>query len=158
MLNNRGQVGSTLTWLVATVIIVLILGISIFVAVPVVTKSKNIQGGDVDLLTVKTFSGFLKSDGNYAKLKQSENLEKNNGGELAKKISNFVFPKEKFIYPWIGFHLDRTVFPYPKNDFFSNVPTGMKMAGPDIATIESGFKIELFLEENKKIVIINKKR
>jgi len=55
-LDKRGQVGETITWIVATVIIISILGISLFVSEFYVGQSKEVdQTTQVDILVSKSF-------------------------------------------------------------------------------------------------------
>ncbi len=86
--NKNGQIGETMTWIVATIIIVVILTISIFIASSAsVLKSKIIQGSyfqTADVLASKSmFSYLLTPDSSgkitHTQLKEEGNLNEFNG-------------------------------------------------------------------------------
>jgi uncharacterized metal-binding protein len=65
MLDKRGQVGETITWIVATVIIVVTLVIFIFVSVLMADVKEVIFERRVDWISVKTlFAHLLTEDEN----------------------------------------------------------------------------------------------
>jgi len=83
MLNNKnkGQVGETMTWVVATIIIIAILIISIYAASILANTKKTLlyqkEKTESDLLMEKSLFAYFLSDGEkknliYNKLKQQE--------------------------------------------------------------------------------------
>ena len=74
MLNNKGQIGETMTWTVATIVVVVILIVFVIIA--------SVSGGDAkevktidearDLITTKSFVNFLNSDGNFERIKEKK--------------------------------------------------------------------------------------
>ena len=62
--NNKGQISETMMWVVATIVIVVILGISIYIAgiSGVLGLEKKVEIKDKsDLLVTKSFMGYLLS-------------------------------------------------------------------------------------------------
>ena len=84
--NKRAQIGETMTWIVATLVIVVILGISVFVAVPL----KGFNGfkfyRKADFLATKSFVNYLSKNGIYDKIKQEKKIPDDG---LKEKIENF---------------------------------------------------------------------
>jgi len=63
MFNKKGQVSETMTWVVATVAIIVILTLSVFIVQwGFKKKSFDVQSGTSDLLVTKSFMGYLLSD------------------------------------------------------------------------------------------------
>jgi len=83
--NKKGQIGETLTWTVATIIIIVILAISILV-VSFNFSSKKFVYDEHDLTVLKSMSAYLLTDGNYNKLSHGGDLETFNDNGLATKI------------------------------------------------------------------------
>ena len=75
--DRRAQIGETLTWLVATIIIVIILFISIFVAIPLGNSNKFDYNRKNDLLATKSLISYLISDKLYNELKEGGKLNEN---------------------------------------------------------------------------------
>jgi len=108
MFNKRAQVGGTMTWVVATLVIVVILIISISV-VSFHLKNKEFKtSSNSDLLISKSFMGYLLSDDNYNKLKNQEvpttvwiELEKQTRSS-AKNLFSSLYTFGKIDKIWIG--------------------------------------------------------
>jgi hypothetical protein len=64
MFNKKAQIGETMTWVIATIVIVIILGLSIFVvSFDVFKKSKKFDlNKESDLLATKSITNFLMSN------------------------------------------------------------------------------------------------
>lgn len=105
MLNNkRAQVGETVTWIVATLIIVVVLGISIY-ASSFLSKTKVFSSGDFDTealnydsLTKKSMFAFLLTNSQgenmvYSQLNNDKNLNELNEN-LAFDIFGKIFGEE----------------------------------------------------------------
>jgi hypothetical protein len=94
-LNKKGQMGETVTWVFATLIIIVVLAISIFVSSFYLGKFKQIQGsyaqiGDIPIS--KSFYSYLLTDNDakqtvYSQLKTDRNLNDFNGN-LALELFN----------------------------------------------------------------------
>ncbi len=88
--NKRGQISETLTWIVATLIIVVILSVSIFLA-SLVGHSKTFpENKAFDLFAKKSFTAYLLTKDSsgasiYNQISRDENLTEFNG-ELALDI------------------------------------------------------------------------
>ena len=102
--NKRGQLGETMTWIVATLIIVVILSITILVAVPLGSnKQIKIEDKEKDFLATKSITSFL-GNGENVELLNNGNYEafKESTGELVK---NFPKPVKGGAGSW-NFEID----------------------------------------------------
>jgi hypothetical protein len=105
MENKKAQVPETITWIVATVIIIVILAVSIFL-LSIYTKSKDFGFFETtDTFASKSFFSYLltkDAEGNtvYTQLKNQENLNEFNGN-LGKRIFQDFYSKE-YKAVWIG--------------------------------------------------------
>jgi len=112
MFNKKAQVGETMTWIIATIIIVVILAISIFIV-----SSFSFGLGkefkfdrETDLFVTKSFVGYLMTnDGEnkiYDKLKNKNNFDENSiskvDKDLSKKILYELYKKDYPDYRWMG--------------------------------------------------------
>ena len=142
MFNKKsGQIGETMTWIVATVIIIIILLISIFVATSYLGKNK---GADFlakrsDLLASKSFFAYVLTENAegqtvHEQLKNKGNLNDFNGN-LAIKIFDELYGGE---YPevWIGIATGIAVSPSIKNEYFGSKPV-LKGGDPKYPFAES---------------------
>jgi hypothetical protein len=80
--NNRAQIGETMTWIIATIVIIIILSFSIFVAIPISSFGKFNEKRKSDLLATKSLVNYLGKEGIYNELKD--------GGELNKEDENRI--------------------------------------------------------------------
>ena len=89
--NNRGQIAEAMTWMVATVIIVIFLGLLIFVTNFTYSSSSVEVKKSTDLTVAKSLSAYLwskdinKNEYVYQQLGKDESLNSFNS-DLAKKI------------------------------------------------------------------------
>src|SRR3989344_3823468 len=104
--NNLAQTGDTITWLVATVVIMVILGISIFATSFALKKDEGIKTiKKTDVLVAKSFFSYLLTkDVNGKKIVEQIKEERkfnNFNSELAKKVFIDIYFQE---YPgiWVG--------------------------------------------------------
>ena len=155
-LNKRAQIGETITWIFATVIIISILGITFFVAEISLGKNKDIkQTTQVDILVSKSFFSYLLTDNIYNQLKTEENLN-NVNGDLALKIFEEYYG-EDYLKVWVGIVLNRTLFPYRPNDYFGTRPSDLR--GGDVhfgRRYVPHIIEEISLDENKTIQTVLK--
>ena len=160
MKSKRAQVGETLTWIVATVIIVLILVVSIFVSNFYLKNSKEIGFlKRTDTLASKSLFSYLltkDTDGNnvHTQLKNQENLNEFNGN-LGKKIFQEYYGSE-YEDVWVGIILDRKLLPALPNDFFGRRPSGVRPSGEISAKGKyvSSISEKIYINENKILELI----
>lgn len=78
--NKRGQIGETMTWMVATIVIIVILGASIFIVSSGYKGKKKIEISEskVDLLVTKSLSGYLAKENNFNDLKENGDFNEEN--------------------------------------------------------------------------------
>ena len=135
-LQKKAQIGETMTWIVATVIIIVILIFSIFVT-GIVGKDKEFKiWPKKDLLATKSLSGYLSTQDDSGKkvfeqLKEEQDLNDFNGN-LAKKIFEGLYKLSYNHVIWLGinfegFSLDR------KNDYFGSYARTYRKKGGDIS-------------------------
>lgn len=96
MLNNKlGQVSETMTWFVATIVVIVILGFSVFI-VSGMASSKSLVEGEFqdnqqrDLVSEKSISSFLLGENNFDLIKES--IAKDNYSDLENKLVVFLKP------------------------------------------------------------------
>jgi len=104
--NKKGQVGETITWIVATVVIIITLIVSIFIASFYFGNNRGISyEKQVDVLTSKSFFSYLatnNSDGKiiYEQIKEEKSLNSFNGN-LATDVFQKLYEKE-YKEIWLG--------------------------------------------------------
>lgn len=119
-LNKRGQVGETITWIVATIIIIFILGTTLFVAEFSLAKNKEVsQTTQVDTLVSKSFFSYLLTDEVYDKIKSPPEGLDDETGNLAKEIFEGLYEDEYTLEIWLGIIDGINIM---KNDFFGGGP------------------------------------
>lgn len=127
MLNKKAQVSDAITWAVATIIIIIILGVSIFISSTNFFSSKTIIiNRQTDLPPIKSFYAYLLTQDNgeivYEQLKRDKDFNEINGN-LAKKIfSNY---EDDYRMVWLGV-IDKNEFSLgnplrPSNQFFGRL-------------------------------------
>lgn len=95
-LSKRGQIGETMTWIVATIIIVVVLGISILLSTSISNSKENYQfDKEKDFLATKSITNFLSEEKNLQILENSQNEIQ------SKKIENFLLtlPVKSITFP-----------------------------------------------------------
>jgi len=86
MINQKAQIGETVTWVVATIVIIVILSFSVFVAIPIGKSMKFDSNRKSDLLATKSLTSYLLT-------KEGTDIIYNNlkkGGELNKQSSERI--------------------------------------------------------------------
>jgi len=152
--SRHGQIGETMTWIVATMVIIVILALSILVA-SLVGNSREVSGQDFqnkDVLASKSFFSYLltKDSGGetvYKQIQSEENLNDFNGN-LGRDIFLDFYSKE-YLDMWVGLFFDRTFNPSPSNDYFGDRPFEIRVGyiRRNIPHITQ----EVFLDENKSL-------
>jgi len=165
MFNKKsGQIGETVTWVVATVTIVVILLIAIFVATSFFTKNKKADflAKQSDILASESFFAYLLTEDDsgqtvYEQIKNLENLNEFNGN-FAIEIFDGFYSKD---YPkvWLGIIQKVAVAPSIKNEYFGSKP--VISADPKYASVESIRKPNkpyvsqnIILTENKSLELV----
>ena len=125
MINKKAQVGETVTWVVATVIIILILGVSIFISSAKLGEGKDVGSAfsqSEDTLASKSLFSYMltpeEETNIYEQLKKGENLNEVNG-QLALDIFG-EFYKDDYVKIWLGMRKkgDFEIFSSVPNDYF----------------------------------------
>ena len=123
---RKAQIGETVTWVVATVIIILILGVSIFLASARLDERKDL--GDAffqseDTLASKSFFSYVLTENGegssvYEQLKTLENLDEVNG-EFALNIFRDYY-QDDYVKIWLGLRKkgDFNISSPVTNDYF----------------------------------------
>ena len=148
-LNKRGQVGETITWIVATVIIIFILGTTLFVAEFSLAKNKEVsQTTQVDLLVSKSFFSYLLTDEVYDKIKSPPEGLDDETGNLAKEIFEGLYEDEYTKDIWLGILFDFNLRS-EDNEFFGKKPK---------TSIERKITTGTFLHVSERIKLNDEKK
>ena len=138
MYNRKAQISEGITWIVATIAIIIILLVSLFFT-SFSRKDKEISKDFFsDTINQKSFLSYLLTKENeggiiYSKIKTDEDLS-NFNGNMAIKIFNGLY-KEKYSQIWIGVSrlgkgvLGGTSLNGIENDFFGKRPSSI-VSGP----------------------------
>jgi len=149
MYNKKAVIGETLTWIVATVIILVLSLLFVFFATAV-REAKKLDVGfgwgadkslfTKDILTAKTFSGFLLTDKNYINLEQDVDLSQ------YEEFFNKLYPKKGDYFNW---RLEKGEKSYPPLRLFISYDSGFfqvsKMTKPQ-------YNISYNLNDGEKII------
>ena len=154
--NKRAQIGETTTWVIATIVIVVILIFSIFIVSFTKDESKKFENQDTnsDLLAMKSLSGYLLTqDQNgiiiYEQLKNEQDLNEFNGN-LAFDIFKKLYEKDYGFGIWMG--ITSGGLQIRKNKFFD--------WGPLYVNEGIGYKVQptvvekIFLNQDKYLELI----
>jgi hypothetical protein len=152
MWNKYARVGETMTWIVATIAIIVVLMISIFISAFYLGEDKEVDALETsDVLATKSLFSYLltkDSEGKtvYVQLKEEEDLNDFNGN-LALQIFR-GFYGEEYLKVWLGFILNRPLLPYLNNDYFGERPSEIR--GGDITKRSVPHILEdIYINENK---------
>jgi hypothetical protein len=111
--NKKAQVGETVTWMVATVAIVIILVISVLVVSIGPFKNREfIESGTSDLLVTKSLAGYLLTEDVWNNLKDKKGIA---GETVEKEIVDlfkniFILYEKEYPHHWIGIVTSDIVF------------------------------------------------
>ncbi len=158
---KKGQVGETVTWMVATVIIIVVLLISISVTITGVFDFKNFNYmKKTDILASKSFFSYLLTESEegasvYEQLGSEDNLNDFNG-ELAVNIFK-EFYEDEYADVWVGVQ-DTSEWQGPesesgflKNNYFGESSRDwLNFVGGEF--VEGG--IIMPLNKNKNVILI----
>jgi hypothetical protein len=160
MYNKKAQIGDTTTWIFATIIIIVIIFISIFIVSFYQGKNKEIEElKNVDVVAAKSLFSYVLTKNQseqtvervYHSLRKKGDFD-NYTGILAQKI--FKEYERNYKDLWVGFEETGSFFPFKKNDFFGGKPSGIKGGDFHIGsrTVEY-YQEDIFLDENKSLII-----
>ena len=130
---KKAEVGETVTWMIATVAIVVILVISVFVSSVYFNNQKKASPlENADYLAASSFNSWLlttNSSGKmvYEQIKAEEDLNDFNGN-LAIDIFKKFYEKD-YIYVWLGVN-EEGFYIWRSNEYFGSIPTEIR--GGDI--------------------------
>ncbi len=160
MFNKNAQIAETMTWVVATIVIIVVLSFSILVSVNIFDDKEFEVKRNSDLLATKSLTSFLltEKDGKkvFEQLKEEENLNDFNGN-LALKIFQDFYEKDYDV--WLGFVYPEKIIGYwKKNDFFSrpriqkggDIGLGYRYFIIEEIKLTNEKSIELMIEKNEK--------
>ncbi|MEX0920532.1 MAG: hypothetical protein WDZ69_03060 [Candidatus Pacearchaeota archaeon] len=131
-IGKKAQVGKTVTWIVATIAIIIILLASIFITTLGPQGSKEIGSRNiVDPLASKSLFSYLLTENDegvnvYEQMKEEENLN-NFSGELALDVFD-DFYSEEYERVWFGVAPTRIIID-PSNDYFGFRPSAVEGFG-----------------------------
>ena len=122
IMNKKAQVGSTITWIVATIAIIVILGVSIFIADIALGNSKEVESLEkTDILASKSFFSYLLTEDTYNQIKIDQGLNETTGG-LAIRVFEDLFLDDYPLDVWLGTTTVRTRFSGEDNVYFGERP------------------------------------
>jgi hypothetical protein len=160
-LKKKAEIGETLSWVVATIIIVVMLIISGFVVSVLKERSyKDISLTDTsDLLASKSLTAYLLSETDsgekvFERIKNKEELD-NYTGNLAVNIFKELYEGEYPFNIWLGINFEG--IGVRKNSYFGAMPIGMR--GGDISFKDVEFfsqKIQLNNDKWIELILMNK--
>jgi len=161
---KKAQIGETLTWIIATIVIIVILVFAIFVASSMgknkeftIKNKESTIIGSKDLLAEKSLVGYLLTqDTNkvivYNKLKDEQDLNDFNGNLALKIFKEFYEKDYGFAGSGVWLGVGSAGFQIRKNKFFGS--------GPLFLSEGAGYKVQpsvsekIPLGENKYLELI----
>jgi len=158
--DKRSQIGETMTWVVATVIIIIILLISIFIATSYLGKNKGTDflSKQSDLLASESFFAYLLTEDSegqtvHEQLKNEENLNDFNGNLAIKIFDGFY--KEEYPDVWVGIIPHTGPLTFIKNKYFGSEPSGIGgQYSWSLITKKSHISQRIPLNENKSVELV----
>lgn len=155
--NRKAQVGTTLTWVMGTLIIVIVLIAAIFVSSLIFKKKDagDVTFGTADTLAAKSlFSYLMTKDSNgsnvYTEIKTDEKLNDFNGNLGLSIFKTFYFDYEKmYSAVWFG------IFePAAGNKYFGTKPSVKANVAPDQAYTSNNVDLRVTLNDKKDIELL----
>jgi hypothetical protein len=144
--NKRAQIGETMTWIIATIVIIVMLTLTIIISDLSFGKNRSIQTEQQsDVLASKSFFSYVltkDAEGKnvYSQLQTEENLN-DFSGNLAIKIFNSSY-SEEYDDLWVG-------FPELQNNYFGEW-TGLVEGERSFKAVQESIK----LEEGKTLQLV----
>lgn len=163
--NKKAQVGKTVTWMVATIIIIVILFSTIFVATIGPWGSKDVTSRDrVDTLVSKSFFAYLlteheEGENVYELIDDEKDLDEFSG-KLAWDIFDEFYIRD-YKNVWFGIIPSAKYFFSPSNDYFDRRPAAADEFGIRPTIFGTGIigvlTERVYLDEERIIEIILEK-
>jgi restriction endonuclease len=157
---KKAQAGETITWVIATIIILIIVVVSVFV-VGASDKARDVLGIDKkanynnypDRVVEKSFYSYLLTDVEgekvYDKFKEEGVFSPDEKAELAKKIFKEYEGESDHLQIWMGVNNEN-------NNVFGEFPSSAtKIGWPSTNSYEPVFLIRVKLGENKFLNIVH---
>lgn len=110
--NHKAQVGETMTWVVATIVIVVVLSFSILISINIFDDKEFGVERKTDLLATKSLTGFLAGQSNLELIKNS--VQSGDYDNLENKFKPFL--ESLSIYDAVGWNLEIYVDNDKKHD------------------------------------------
>jgi len=160
---KKAQTGETLTWFIATMVIVVILSMTIYISVNVLNNSGFEESKTKDLFAQKSLTAYLLTEINsetiYDQLVLDEELN-DSSGFFAKKVFNELYLNKGYNAVWVGIYDDSKL---PDNEiyntYFKGAPSGYSGSsgpGPGRAYSKISEKIHLNKDKYVEIVLVEK--
>jgi hypothetical protein len=160
MFNKKAQTGETLTWFIATIIIIVILGIAISVTQFVIKGGETSFVKTHDVVAIKSLTAYLLTGTEeglvYNQLQNEDNLNDLNGN-LAINIFENIYRKNYPAAIWLGiFDGDSLVEQRKGNSYFVGPPSMVTVSGsgPGPGKVAQHISDKILLKENKYLEII----
>ncbi len=155
---KQGQVGETITWVVATIVIIVILSVSIFVA-SLTGKSKKFEvQRSADLVVTKSLVSYLKTVGPdevtvYEQLKEAENLDIFTGPLAENVFKKFYEKEDEYMEIWMS--MGDTSY----SEYFGLRPASTSSGGRTAGSyvVEDAIVEDIFLKETRRLILILRK-
>ena len=155
---KKGQIAETMTWVVATIVIIVILSFSILISVNIFDDKEFKVERKTDLLATKSLTGFLLAEDSNGKkvfdLIKSDEKINDFEGNLALDIFKKYYQKEgEYRDVWFGINLKGGGYFYRKNDYFGGkpiTPRGELLIGGRQSVL---LNVELNLEKNLELFL-----
>lgn len=162
MFNKKAQVGETMTWVVATIVIIVVLSFSILISINIFEDKEFEVEKKTDLLVTKSLTGFLLTEDNngikvFDLIKNDEKIN-DFEGNLALDIFKKYYQKEgEYRDVWFGINLKGSGYFYRKNDYFGFRPStrrGDIVIGYSKSSLS---KVELNSDKNLELFLVGGK-
>ena len=158
--NHKAQVGETMTWVVATIVIIVVLSFSILLSINIFKDKKFEVEKKTDLLAVKSLTGFLLTEDTNGKkvfdlIKSDEKIKDFEGNLAVDIFENYYHKEGEYDNVWFGINLKGLGLFHRENDYFKERPLTRK--GGDIS---GGFcesvllEVELSPDKNLELFLV----
>ena len=153
---KRAQIGETMTWIIATIVIIVLLAISIFISTAYVGNDKKPSSSYVQITDIpasESFYSYLLTKDNTGKTVYGQLQEENNLNEFNGNLGTSIFKNfygNEYNNVWVGIIFSRTLDPAKKNDYFGSKPSSYK-GGDILGGITEYVSDQITLNENKTV-------
>lgn len=156
--NHRAQIGETLTWVVATIVIIVVLSLSILVSINIFDDKEFKVERNSDLLVMKSLTGYLLTEKDGEKvfdLIKSDEKIKDFEGNLALQV--FDRYNEEYDDIWFGINFEG--FGLRKNDYFGLRPSTRTRGDISVGWFRQSvlLNVKLNLDKNLELFLVGGK-